>query len=206
MDGVLKIEKAVVGSIRTNCYIVSKKNACFIVDPGGEAQKIKAVIGHLMPKFVLITHGHFDHVLGLRDMVTLYPKIDVYVSVTDQELVEHLSKQNPYIDQKIADIRIPLKPIEDGNKIRFLDEEIEVIETPGHTYGSLCFRVDDYLFSGDTLFYHSYGRTDLPWSNGELMAKSLEKLAGLSDNIKVFPGHGSETTIREEKRKGVLNF
>lgn len=206
MGKKLTIEKVVVGSIRTNCYIVKKEQACFIVDPGAEAAKIKAAIGLCKPKFILITHGHFDHVLALRDLAILYPKIKIYLSSIDQELVEHLSKQGPYINQRITDIRLDLKTLKDDQSLLFEGEKIQVMATAGHTFGSLCFKLNDNLFSGDTLFYHSYGRTDLPWSDGRLMEKSLEKLASLDDNVKVFPGHGSETSIREEKKAGVLRF
>jgi glyoxylase-like metal-dependent hydrolase (beta-lactamase superfamily II) len=204
VDSILKVDKVVVGSIRTNCYIVQKNNACFIIDPGAEAEKIKDMVGHLVPKFILLSHGHYDHVLALRDLKVLYPKVDIYVSKKDQELVEHLSEQGKYIGQKITDIKMDMRTLSEGDLIPFFNERIKVIETPGHTFGSLCFAVDGYLFSGDTLFYHSYGRTDLPWSDSGLMKESLEKLASISDNVKVFPGHGRETTISEEKKQGVL--
>jgi len=200
----LKIQKIVVGQIETNCYVVSRGNICFIVDPGGDSAKIKDAVGIMKPQFILLTHGHFDHVLALESMIMLFPKVDVYVGVDDKYLLEHLSEQGDFVGQKLKDIHVRVKAIREDDVIRFASDRITVIDTPGHTLGSVCYRLGNNLFSGDTLFYHTIGRTDLPTSNKELMKKSLEKMARLPVDLRVLPGHMKETTILEEKTFGFL--
>jgi glyoxylase-like metal-dependent hydrolase (beta-lactamase superfamily II) len=200
----LVIKKVVVGQIETNCYVVSRGNTCFIVDPGGDSTKIKDAVGIMKPQFILLTHGHFDHVLALESMTMLFPKIDVYVGADDEYLLAHLSEQGNFVGQKFKDIHVRVKAVKEGDVIRFTSDKIKVIETPGHTMGSVCYRLGDNLFSGDTLFFHTVGRTDLPTSNEELMKKSLGKLAKLPVDLRVLPGHMKETTILEEKTFGFL--
>lgn len=200
----LKIEKVVVGEIETNCYVVKKDNNCFIVDPGAEAKKIKELVGKHRIQFILLTHGHFDHVLALMDMKMIYPEADIYIGRGDKNLLSHLSEQSYFIGQRLRDIKLPLKLVKEGDLIKFDHEIITVIETPGHSLGSVCYKVGKNLFSGDTMFYHSIGRTDLPTSDSKLMERSLQKLADLPADTKVFPGHMQETTIIEEKTLGFL--
>lgn len=198
------IQTIIVGQIATNCYLVSDNQNCILIDPGGEALKIIEQIGDKKLKAILLTHGHFDHVLALKDLCKRYPTAKIYLHKSDQILASQASTQakmfgidTPKIDRLFVDIK-------DGKEIYFGKQTIKIIETPGHTPGSVCYLLDDNLFSGDTLFYRSIGRTDFPGGNMEQMKQSLAKLAKLSDEIKVFPGHGELTIIGNEKRFGFL--
>jgi glyoxylase-like metal-dependent hydrolase (beta-lactamase superfamily II) len=205
----IKIEKVVVGSIETNCYIVSAKNDhTAVIDPGDEAGKIMAEIKKIRDlrlDYILLTHAHFDHVLAVDELKRKFPEAKIFIGQNDQEILANLSKQSYFLSQKVKDLVSPTETVQDGDVLNFAKDKIKVIETPGHTPGGVCYLIDGCLFSGDTLFYHSHGRTDLPTSNNDKMSKSLEKLAKLSENIRVFPGHGPETTIKEEKLLGFLS-
>jgi glyoxylase-like metal-dependent hydrolase (beta-lactamase superfamily II) len=179
-----------------------------IIDPGDEAGKIVTEmrkIKDLKLDYILLTHGHFDHVLAVDELKRKFPETRIFVGQKDQEILANLSKQSYFLSQKIKDPVSPTETVQDGDTLNFGKDKIKVIETPGHTPGGVCYLIGDHLFSGDTLFYHSHGRTDLPTSNNDKMSESLEKLAKLSENIRVFPGHGPETTIREEKLLGFLS-
>ncbi len=180
----MEIYQIEVGPMKNLCYIVSSKGESVIIDPGFDAEKIIGVVksNNLKVKYVLLTHGHFDHIRAIPE---IKKEFDVDILCNPNE-----------------NLKIPYKSIYDNKEIEFGDEKIKVIETPGHSRGSVCFLIRDNLFSGDTLFYHSFGRTDLPEGNENEMLNSLKKLFELPKKIKVYPGHdyGAETTtIGEEK-------
>ena len=201
----MQIIKEIVGLVRTNCYIVKHGKDCFIVDPGDDAQRIIEDTHNCQLRFILLTHGHFDHVLALEAIEGQYPGTDIYIGKKDKELINHLSSQGFSINQHLKDIKMPIKTVRQGNTIAFGSHKIKVIDTPGHTEGSVCYLLNNLLFSGDTLFYHTIGRTDLPNSDPISMLDSLKKLADLSVETKVYPGHGPETTIKEEIRNGYVS-
>jgi len=200
----MDVRRIIVGPITTNCYIASFDGKCFLVDPGDEPSRILKEIGSMHLEFILLTHGHFDHVLALDEVCKAYPKAVVYISKNDQGLIKNLSAQTYFLGKEILDINTPAKAVGQGDKIKFAGETIKVISTPGHTSGSVCYLLNDTLFSGDTLFYHSIGRTDLPTSDDIDMLGSLKKLSSLPLETQVLPGHGQQTTIGEEVQNGFL--
>lgn len=203
----LKIEKIVVEPIETNCYLILLNNELAVVDPGGEADKIiveieKSFSRHsrgggnsnlILSKYILLTHGHYDHVMAINDLKKKYG-FKVVISEKDKDIEG--------INLKIGIQTPEIKPdiLAEGATLFIGEKEIQVIETPGHTKGSVCYLVNGSLFSGDTMFHHSHGRTDLPGGSDAEMKKSLKKLMELNNNIKVYPGHGPETTIGEERK------
>lgn len=200
----MKIQTIVVGKLKTNCYLVSVKSGeTFIVDPGDEAEKILPElkkIAYCDLKYILLTHGHFDHVLAVDALKKEYPGAKVIAHENDLLQIRRLTEQGVFIGTFLRPLKSEIIAISDQAILPFGGEKIKVIATPGHSPGSVCYLYQNNLFSGDTLFWHTYGRTDLPESSAEKMAKSLPKLLKMPQNIKVFPGHGRVTSIGEEKR------
>ena len=194
------IEKFTTGSFFTNSYIISnEKNECIIVDPGLNYRKVAEYIKEkYIPKAILITHGHVDHIDGINYFLDLpiyisEKEIDSFYD-TYESLYDMVGRINPF-NEGMLDIR----KLRDGDIINLIGYEIKVIETPGHTNGSICFLIGNDLFSGDTLFNESIGRTDFPNGDYKKMEISLKKLMELNDDINVYPGHNEKTTIGYEK-------
>ena len=147
-------------------------------------------------KYILLTHGHFDHVCGLRP----YDDIKVFMHQNDLELLNQVNMFLPAFG--IPYMTIPKIDVfvKDGDIIKLGDIDIKVLHTPGHTQGGVCYLVQDKLFSGDTIFKESVGRCDLEGGNFRQLSESIEnKIFILPENIEIFPGHGSSTTVKWEK-------
>ncbi|MFR2301725.1 MAG: MBL fold metallo-hydrolase, partial [Clostridium paraputrificum] len=179
-----------------NCYIVmdEKTRDAVVLDPGGDGEMLERAIKDMGAnvKSILLTHGHMDHVGGVE---YLSDKLNVpfYISKIDEEYME---KDN-YV---FGSIRNANGYLEDGNELSFGSLNIKVIATPGHTKGGLCFLIEDKLFTGDTLFQGSIGRTDfIGGSFSEIINSIKTKLLPLGDEIEVYPGHGPKSSIGYEK-------
>ena len=202
----MEIKRLVLGLVRTNCYIVYTEDTkkAVIIDPAADSRRITEEISALgvNPEAVLLTHGHFDHMLAADSLRNGY-HIPVCVASADAELLKqpdmNCSEQFLHMSYGIsAD-----EELEDGQNLRFLDGALTVITTPGHTEGSCCYyaKEESILFSGDTLFQGSVGRTDLPTGRAAQISASIrEKLFVLPEDTLVISGHGEQTTIGEEKQ------
>ena len=202
----MKLERLIVGPVGTNCYLLMNEETkeVVLVDPGDQAQRIRNKIeemgGH--PAAVLLTHGHFDHILGIPELKDLYSDIDIYALEEENALLRDASMNCS------TQIGIPCTiradhMVRDGEKLSLAGMNIEVIATPGHTKGSCCYYLPEEkaLFSGDTLFAESVGRTDLPTGSMGQLNRSIKKLfAMLPDETDVYPGHEYATSIEHEKR------
>ena len=184
------------GIYDANCYIVmdAKTKDAVVLDPGGDGEMLERAIKDMGAnvKSILLTHGHMDHVGGVE---YLSDKLNVpfYISKIDEEYME---KDN-YV---FGSIRNANGYLEDGNELSFGSLNIKVIATPGHTKGGLCFLIEDKLFTGDTLFQGSIGRTDfIGGSFSEIINSIKTKLLPLGDEIEVYPGHGPKSSIGYEK-------
>lgn len=200
----MKIYTIPVGYIRTNCYIFHEENSseCVIVDPGDEPKKIMNVLEEekLTPKFIILTHGHFDHIYAIPKIHEVYPDIPVIAFEKEKELVEDEVMNG----SKGFHRRITIQPdaLYSEGEQEILGMKFRVIHTPGHTAGSACFYFPEAeaCFTGDTLFFENIGRSDLPTGDGAQEIKSIkEKLFVLPDETKVLPGHGPASTIGHEK-------
>ncbi len=187
-----------VGSYGVNCSLLSEDGEAYIVDPGHEGARILELLAKkgLVPKAILLTHAHFDHITGIRELQTAHPELPVYIHFADKPMFGHPMNQLPF---EYTSIGVP-KNLMDVTTLNHPD--IQVIPTPGHTPGGVCYYLpkEKSLLSGDTLFAGSIGRTDFPGGNMREMMDSLRKLMTLPDDTLVIPGHGSHTTIGAERR------
>lgn len=212
---MLVIKKIIVNEIGENCYIVSDETRnAIIIDYGAFNNKIGESIttylqaSNLSLKHSIFTHGHFDHVSGANYIYQHYG-LKPEISGKDLDLLLNLSTQFKSIlnieDFELTKIQIPPigRLLAENDEIKFGNHSLKVIETPGHTPGGLCFYCEQekVLFSGDSLFEHSIGRTDFPGGNYNDLVYSLKiKIITLPDSVVVYPGHGENTTILNEKR------
>lgn len=189
---MIKVHLLTLGTYQTNCYILHEEasKTCCVVDPGYEPEVIEEKLGELglTVEAILLTHGHFDHVGGVRQLAA-DTDCDVYLSAEDLSLPRPLTAGKLYYTHTY----------EEKTPLRLAGLTIAVLPTPGHTPGSVCLLTDDAMFSGDTLFCGSCGRTDLPGGSREEMTASLRKLAALEENYWVLPGHGASSTLDQEK-------
>ncbi len=201
-----ELHKCILGSVYTNCYFLKNKETqeLFIVDPADSAEKIYKKIEELgaVPKAVLLTHGHFDHIQAVEDVRRQY-SIPVYVCKEEQEmLLDPEMNMSGYCGRHSCSIKADVL-LEDLQVFQVAGFSVQMIHTPGHTKGSCCYYIEEegILFSGDTLFYGSVGRTDFPGGSAAEIVRSLHKLVdSLPEETDVYPGHDVATTIGYEKR------
>lgn len=201
---MMKIEKFVLGSLGTNCYLIENEETkeLVVVDP---ATCPEYLISHVKsngydPKAILLTHGHFDHVMGIEGWVKVFG-IPVYLHEEEKEiLADPQLNLSAVFGSSYAYEQV--KCLKDGDMLEVAGFHFKVIHTPGHTAGGCCYyeEAEEVLISGDTLFRLSVGRSDFPTGNGAVLAKSIrEKLFCLPDDVMVYPGHNDLTCIGDEK-------
>jgi len=210
---MLNYRKLIVGEMGTNCYIVyAPDKTAVIIDPGDEGVEIAQAINEmgLKPTTILLTHGHFDHILGVLDLQLIF-KIPIAMGKEDAFLVNRAQETARfYLHKNInAPKIISLKnDLQNFGKITLGNEEIKIIKTPGHTPGGVCFyaKKSGLLFCGDTIFADGVGDTSHQYSSKEDMQKSINKILKLEDNTTVLPGHGEEISLILLKKLFLQNF
>jgi len=197
----MKIERVIVGQLVTNCYLVwdEESSEAVIIDPGDDADYIIRRVGdfNLFPQFILATHGHFDHVLGVTEL-KLALNIPFLIHQKDLFLLKRAEKTAKFFTEVGKEpVLPPDKFIKEGDKIVFGKESLKVIETPGHTPGSVSFYSSGFLFSGDLIFAGGVGRTDFAYSSKEKLQKSIKKVLKLPKTTTIYPGHGQSLIIED---------
>jgi len=197
------LETVLVGSMGVNCYILASKegSSAIIIDPGAQERKIRQVLDKykLKPHLIINTHGHYDHI-GEDDKFG----VSVYVHKLDVPMLRDPMLNLSGLFSLSYKVKSEIKTLEDGEIIELDDLRLRVIHTPGHTRGGIALLlekpVDRIAFTGDTLFYHGIGRTDLDGGSEQELIKSIrERLLTLPFDTKIYPGHGAFSTIKEEK-------
>lgn len=198
---MLKIDTLCLGSYQTNCYIVwdTDSQSCAVIDPGYESERILARLEALKLKLsaILLTHGHFDHVGAVK---ALFHATGCQVWVSQRDYSQHKNPMNDYLyplhDASFCEFQF----CEEGETIPVGGLSFAVMETPGHTWGSVCYLCRDAMFCGDTLFAGGCGRIDLPGGDRAAMLRSLERLSEIETDLRIFPGHSESSTLRREQQ------
>lgn len=208
----MEIKVFVEGPVDANNYLIideKSKEAVLIDCSSGRQEFINSIKNSgVNLKYILLTHGHFDHILGVDKFKEVFGT-DAYIAKEDIEQVELTPKFMPILaGMESVEIKSIHNYLKDGDIIKVGDIEIKAIATPGHTPGGMSYLIGDKLFSGDTLFHRSIGRCDFPGGSLDTIIKSIkEKLFTLPDDTEVFPGHGEKTTIAYEKKYNeILNL
>lgn len=203
---MLNINVWTVGLFAENAYLVACANSgqAVFVDPGDDAQRLLRAVADAKVELqaILLTHAHLDHVGALNEMRAA-TGVPVYLHPADDMLLRQAHEYWLHFGKQIDPIAPAEHTLNDGDSIIFGDSELQVLHTPGHTPGSVCLYAPDdrTLIGGDTLFFESIGRTDLPGGDGTTLLRSIRaKLWPLPDKIQVYPGHGPPTTIGHERR------
>ena len=188
---MLKIHTLPLGDYQTNTYIVENGGHCVIIDAGYHPETILRFLNDhdLTADAILLTHGHFDHVGAVRDLAAELG-CPVYLHEKELSMPPMMTAGPLYYTHTYGE----------GDHLTFAGIRFRVLHTPGHTPGSVCLMAEDHLFSGDTLFAGSCGRTDFPGGDWATIRKSLTRLAGMENDYLVHPGHGESTTLAREKQ------
>ena len=208
--GRLLVEGMIVGMVGTNCYLVydDETKRAVVVDPGDNAPAImqRAQARGVKPEAILLTHGHFDHVMAAEELRRAW-NAPVYAAEKEKEILSDSAKN---MMESFCGEPLSLDPdvtLQDNEEFEAAGMTFRMMETPGHTIGSCCYYMEQevLLFSGDTLFQMSYGRTDFPTGSGKRMAMSVTRLlSGLPEKTIVYPGHMDSTTIGFEKQNNPM--
>ena len=198
------IKELVVGPLMANCFICgcSKTKEAVVIDPGGDADTILLSLADakLKVKYIINTHGHFDHVSANGKMKDA-TGADILIHPLDAPMLEKLSSNAAFFGVSVENSPPCDQTLEEGDTVSFGDVTLKVIHTPGHTPGGISLYTNGVVFVGDTLFAGSIGRTDFPGGNFNTLISSIKtKLFNMKDDIRVFSGHGPETSIGIEKR------
>jgi len=201
----MNIIPLIVGSLGTNCYLVESGDQVGIIDPGDDADFIVRKIQDLgaAPAWIACTHGHFDHVLAVSELALGF-KIPFYLGKKDEFLLQRAKETSEYFLGVSADpVLVTPEDLKSGDFLTIGEEALEVIDTPGHTPGSVSLysKKDEFLICGDLVFAHGgVGRTDFKYASEEDLEDSIKKILELPEETMVYPGHGDEATIRELKK------
>lgn len=194
------VKKIINSYFETNSYIFEFNNSLFIIDPGSDINKIINSLENKKLDYILLTHGHMDHIGSVKELIKLYnPK--VYLSILDKDYINGNIILDPYFDKNNYNFEF----IDYSN---FNIDGIKIINTKGHSKGSVSIYLEKegIIFTGDTLFKGSFGRFDFPLGNFKELKESINLLFSLDENVIIYPGHGENSLISIEKRQNMINF
>jgi len=200
----MTLHTLVLGAIATNCYLLEDAGEMAVIDPAMPAPELFDLVDSLggKLKYILLTHGHFDHILGVAALKARYPEAVIAIHPADADCLHDPQKSllsrhfSGTVENTYAD-----KLLRDEDRLPFGADALHVLHTPGHTPGSVCclWEGDKRIFSGDTLFCDGYGRVDFPGGSLTTLRHSLQRLANLPGDWRVYPGHEEETTLAQER-------
>lgn len=198
------IQKIIEPNFGENMYVLFDEDSkkCAVIDPGGAVDKIFKFINenNLDFEYIFLTHGHGDHIGAVNKIKEIKSDVKVVSHKDEKEMLNDNRKNLSFsmhcgVQEFDADIYVS-----DKDKLKLGNLTVTFIHTPGHTLGGMCIRVCDDLFTGDTLFFETVGRTDLYGGDFNTLKKSLKKISKFEDNVKIYPGHGPSSTIAHEKQ------
>jgi glyoxylase-like metal-dependent hydrolase (beta-lactamase superfamily II) len=192
----------VTGIFQENSYILSENNSAVLIDPGSDPEKIQRILKrlNLTPMMILNTHAHLDHIGAVAYLQKIY-HIPFYLHPQEKFILDRLQHSALFFGISPPEQPSVDNTVQEGVEISWEEYKIKVYDTPGHTPGGVCYKINGNLFTGDTLFCESIGRTDLPGGDWEELMNSLRKILQIfPDNTRVYPGHGENTTMEHEKK------
>ena len=184
------IREITVGPVGTCCYLVGAddRNDCVVIDPGDESERIRRAAEGRKIEAILLTHGHFDHIGGVAGLMEEGTRLMIHAADRAMLSDPALNAGRILLGRQIT-APDATDPVRDGEELRLAGLTIQVIHTPGHTPGSVCYRIGEDLFTGDTMFRHGWGRTDLPGGSQHEMFASLRRLIPMAGGMEIHPGH-----------------
>ena len=179
-----------VGALATRCYVLwlDGRDDCLLIDPGAEAERIRAACGGKHIAAILLTHGHFDHIGAVGALMEKDTMLAVH-RLDAPQLQDPQANVSWMLGRSVT-APAPTCLLEEGDAVEAAGMTLQVLHTPGHTPGGVCYQADDALFTGDTMFHAGYGRTDLPGGSDAELGRSLHRLYPLARKYTVYPGHG----------------
>jgi hydroxyacylglutathione hydrolase len=203
------IKKLVVGPLENNCYIIADENTKegLVVDPGDEPDRILDLIheNNFQLKYIVCTHTHFDHVAAVPE-IKEETKAKIVLHIDDLAIYRSTKDQAAAWGYEVDPLPEPEMFVSEGDVLEAGDLRFEILHTPGHSPGGICLYGEGILIAGDTLFAGSVGRTDLYGGDIKELKISFKRLMSLSDDVKVFPGHGPESTIGKERSDNLFSY
>lgn len=199
----MKIQTISVGMLSTNCYLLTGQKGCVLIDPGAQPEKVERALAKegLPLEMILLTHGHYDHMGGVNQLKEQYPQVPVLIHEADEVMLK-TPQYNFSIEISGEGYRTAAdRLLADGEEVQTGNFCFRVLHTPGHTLGSVCYLMEDVIFTGDTVFCGGVGRTDLYGGSYPALAASVKKVAALEGNYTLYPGHGPATTLDAERRQ-----
>ena len=186
----MHIDEITVGPVQTRCYILYAENAkeCLVIDPGDEPERIRKAAGDKTIAAILLTHGHFDHIGAVKDLMA--ENVRLVIHPLDEPMLgdPELNAGMGFLRRRITAPE-PTDRVREGTELTLAGLNVRVLHTPGHTPGSVCYLIENELFTGDTVFDHGWGRTDLPGGNEQDMYASLRRLIPLTQQYSIHAGH-----------------
>ena len=198
----LEVKCLICGALNTNTYLLFNGNDVVIIDPACKIEKLEPYINDKNVLAVLLTHGHFDHIKTVDDLYKRY-NIPVYIHKDDEYLIRDKNQSMNFGLGEVIYVSSPCKYYEEG-MLDIGPFHFEVIFTPGHTKGSVCLQIEDSMFTGDTLFRLSAGRTDLDGGDASKLKNSLRILKKIEKDLIIYPGHDAQTRLEIEKRENIF--
>ena len=195
----MKIEQCTVTPFESNCYILQSADGVVLIDPGGDTSTILKILNNRPVLAVLLTHGHYDHIGALNDILAQHTAVQVYIGKADKAYLYRPSLNLSVMSDTPFTYKGEAVAIEEG-QFSIGGLSFKALSMPGHTPGFVIYIIDGTMFSGDVLFFNSIGRTDLPGGDWNVMMKSLARFVDITDDLRVLPGHGPETTLDQEKQ------
>lgn len=204
----MQIYHILTSIMRTNTYVVVNGGRAFIVDPGANPDGIRAILDQnvLKPEAILLTHAHFDHIGAVAQLTEAYEDVKVVMHAAELEFIDSVKNLASHMHRSVQPF-VPDVLLRGGETLNVCGLDVRVYHTPGHSPGGVCYKAEDVLFSGDTLFRMTYGRTDLyDCSFAKLKNSILNKLFAIPGDLRVLPGHGEETSLDFERRNNPIRI
>ena len=186
---MLQMKSLTVGDLSTCCYIVydDASDGCVVIDPGYEPERIHTACGERRIEAILLTHGHFDHIGGVKALAA--EGAEIVIHREDAPMLRDAELNASWLVGDYVTAPEATRTVREGDVLTYAGMELIVLHTPGHTPGCVCYQTGNWLFTGDTLFHYGYGRTDLPGGSWHQLAESLRRLQPLAQQYEIFPGH-----------------